>query len=121
MLFEKIKQGNYDADDPIWEQVSLGAKDAVARLLTVDTHKRLTAAQALAHPWIARGVRTPEAGELAQVVGQDLGSDQQLLPIGLGPAFPTWIPSVLIYDKDSACRSTAPCPAHCTVSSSHAD
>lgn len=61
VLFEKIKKGNYDADDPIWEHISVGAKDAVARLLTVDTRKRLTAAQALMHPWIDKGIRTPSS------------------------------------------------------------
>ena len=29
VLFEKIKKGEYDADDPIWDQVSLPAKDLV--------------------------------------------------------------------------------------------
>lgn len=45
MLFEKIKKGNYDADDPIWENISPEAKDIVAKLLTVDSAKRLTAEQ----------------------------------------------------------------------------
>jgi hypothetical protein len=35
VLFEKIKSGNYDADDPIWENISIEAKDVVAKLLTV--------------------------------------------------------------------------------------
>ena len=35
VLFEKIKSGAYDADDPIWESVSDDAKDIVAKLLTV--------------------------------------------------------------------------------------
>lgn len=35
VLFEKIKSGNYDADDPIWENISAEAKDVVAKLLTV--------------------------------------------------------------------------------------
>jgi serine/threonine protein kinase len=52
VLFEKIKKGNYDADDPIWENISADAKDIVAKLLTVDTKKRLTAEQALQHPWV---------------------------------------------------------------------
>lgn len=52
VLFEKIKKGNYDADDPIWENISPEAKDVVAKLLTVDSGKRLTADQALAHPWV---------------------------------------------------------------------
>mmetsp|Transcript_9299 Transcript_9299/g.19867 ORF Transcript_9299/g.19867 Transcript_9299/m.19867 type:complete len:358 (+) Transcript_9299:60-1133(+) len=52
VLFEKIKKGNYDADDPIWENISADAKDIVAKLLTVDSGKRLTAEQALQHPWV---------------------------------------------------------------------
>ncbi|KAA6418284.1 MAG: calcium calmodulin-dependent kinase type 1-like [Trebouxia sp. A1-2] len=52
VLFEKIKKGEYDADDPIWDQVSLPAKDLVARLLVVDAKHRLTAKQALQHPWM---------------------------------------------------------------------
>ncbi len=52
VLFEKIKKGNYDADDPIWENISAEAKALVAQLLTVDTAKRLTAEQALNHPWV---------------------------------------------------------------------
>ena len=35
-----------------WPIVSARAKDFVKRLLTKDRHKRMTAAQALAHPWI---------------------------------------------------------------------
>lgn len=38
VLFEKIKSGNYDADDPIWENISDEAKDVVAKLLTVRPH-----------------------------------------------------------------------------------
>jgi hypothetical protein len=52
VLFEKIKSGAYDADDPIWDNVSDGAKDLVEKLLTVDAGARLTADQALAHPWV---------------------------------------------------------------------
>lgn len=52
MLFEKIKKGNYDADDPIWESISAEAKDCVAKLLTVDPDARMTAEEALTHPWV---------------------------------------------------------------------
>lgn len=60
MLFEKIKKGNYDADDPIWEGISDDAKDLVAKLLTVDSAKRLTANEALQHPWVQKS--EPSAG-----------------------------------------------------------
>lgn len=52
VLFEKIKSGEYDADDPVWDHVSDDAKDLVARLLVVDASRRLSAGQALAHPWL---------------------------------------------------------------------
>lgn len=51
-LFEKIKTGRYDADDPLWENVSDGAKDLVAKMLTVDAEARLSAAECLEHPWL---------------------------------------------------------------------
>lgn len=48
VLFEKIKSGNYDADDPIWENISDEAKDVVAKLLTVrTTHIRILGACAV--------------------------------------------------------------------------
>lgn len=36
-----------------WERVSPSAKDFIARLLVIDPEKRMTAAQALEHPWLA--------------------------------------------------------------------
>eukprot|EP01025_Chloroclados_australasicus_P029221 TRINITY_DN2912_c0_g1_i1.p1 TRINITY_DN2912_c0_g1~~TRINITY_DN2912_c0_g1_i1.p1 ORF type:complete len:342 (-),score=50.35 TRINITY_DN2912_c0_g1_i1:396-1421(-) len=52
VLFQKIKAGDYDADDPVWDKVSDTAKDLVSKLLDIDADKRLTAEQALAHPWV---------------------------------------------------------------------
>lgn len=52
-LFEKIKKGMYDIDDPVWDEVSDSAKDLVGRLLTVDAGKRLSAREALCHPWLS--------------------------------------------------------------------
>lgn len=54
VLFEKIKAGKYDDDDPIWENISSEAKDLCFSLLTVDVAKRPTAAEALNHPWLAK-------------------------------------------------------------------
>eukprot|EP01024_Parvocaulis_polyphysoides_P047334 TRINITY_DN4487_c2_g1_i2.p1 TRINITY_DN4487_c2_g1~~TRINITY_DN4487_c2_g1_i2.p1 ORF type:complete len:360 (-),score=82.51 TRINITY_DN4487_c2_g1_i2:358-1437(-) len=52
VLFQKIREGDYDADDPIWDEVSEEAKDLVSKLLNVNADKRLSAEQALKHPWI---------------------------------------------------------------------
>mmetsp|Transcript_14549 Transcript_14549/g.46250 ORF Transcript_14549/g.46250 Transcript_14549/m.46250 type:complete len:410 (-) Transcript_14549:256-1485(-) len=52
VLFDKICAGQYDFDDEAWEEVSAEAKDIVSKLLTIDPKKRITADEALAHPWI---------------------------------------------------------------------
>eukprot|EP01025_Chloroclados_australasicus_P058541 TRINITY_DN7362_c0_g1_i1.p1 TRINITY_DN7362_c0_g1~~TRINITY_DN7362_c0_g1_i1.p1 ORF type:complete len:290 (-),score=33.24 TRINITY_DN7362_c0_g1_i1:1-870(-) len=46
-LFEKIKSGKYDDDDPVWDDISAGAKDLIAKLLTVDAEARLSAVNRL--------------------------------------------------------------------------
>jgi len=51
-LFEKIKRAKVYFDDPCWDDVSAGAKDLICKLLYADPDVRLTAKQALAHPWV---------------------------------------------------------------------
>ena len=50
-LFENIKKANYSFDDPAWEMVSDEAKDLVSKLLVVDPRNRMSAVDALKHPW----------------------------------------------------------------------
>lgn len=88
-LFAKIKTGKYDDDDPIWDNVSEGAKDLVARMLTVDAEARLSAQECLQHPWLVEQVRVFDElpdGQLPQlprsqaaVVSQRDGSLSQRL------------------------------------------
>jgi len=59
-LFEQIKNAHYSFDDPVWDNVSDAAKDLVSKLMVVDPAQRLTAIQALEHPFIrgtARSIR----------------------------------------------------------------
>jgi len=51
LLFEKIMRGDFAFLSPYWDKISKDAKDLIRRLLTVDATKRLTASQALTHPW----------------------------------------------------------------------
>eukprot|EP00026_Physarum_polycephalum_P002830 Phypoly_transcript_02839.p2 GENE.Phypoly_transcript_02839~~Phypoly_transcript_02839.p2 ORF type:complete len:294 (+),score=99.73 Phypoly_transcript_02839:1695-2576(+) len=53
-LFEKIKKAKYTFDARYWKAISEDAKDLIQNLLVVDASKRLTAEQALAHPWMAK-------------------------------------------------------------------
>lgn len=51
-LFAKIKKGVYSFHDEYWSDISPEAKDLIAKMLTVDPNKRLTADQALEHPYL---------------------------------------------------------------------
>lgn len=61
-LFNLIRNGRWDFDDPVWKSVSKTAKNLIASLLVVDPEKRLTAEQTLNHPWMRD--RMPEAAPL---------------------------------------------------------
>ncbi|CAM9964633.1 unnamed protein product [Ectocarpus sp. 12 AP-2014] len=51
-LFRRIRDGSFVFHDELWSNTSDQAKDFVRRLLVVDATKRMTAKQALQHPWI---------------------------------------------------------------------
>ena len=46
--------GKFTVEDQEWADVSPDAKDIVKRLLTYDSDKRISALDALNHPWIKR-------------------------------------------------------------------
>ncbi|TYI14398.1 hypothetical protein ES332_A08G118300v1 [Gossypium tomentosum] len=51
-IFRSVLRADPNFDDSPWPSVSVEAKDFVKRLLNKDHRKRMTAAQALAHPWL---------------------------------------------------------------------
>ncbi len=52
IMFNDICKGKFKFHPQRWSNVSEEAKDLIRALLTVDQNDRLTATQALAHPWI---------------------------------------------------------------------
>ncbi|CAH2053336.1 unnamed protein product, partial [Thlaspi arvense] len=52
-IFRAVLKADPSFDEPPWPSLSLEAKDFVKRLLYKDPRKRMTASQALMHPWIA--------------------------------------------------------------------
>ncbi|KAJ3044362.1 hypothetical protein HDV00_002254 [Rhizophlyctis rosea] len=52
ILFRAIMECNYQFDEEYWAEVSPQAKDFIEKLLVLDPSKRLTAAEALEHPWL---------------------------------------------------------------------
>ena len=51
-LYSQIKSGNWDFYPNVFDKVSKECKDLISKLLVNDPKKRITAAQALEHPWI---------------------------------------------------------------------
>ncbi|XP_010558347.1 PREDICTED: CDPK-related kinase 5-like [Tarenaya hassleriana] len=51
-IFRAVLKADPSFDEPPWPSLSSEARDFVKRLLNKDPRKRLTAAQALSHPWI---------------------------------------------------------------------
>ncbi|KAG2311663.1 hypothetical protein Bca4012_026116 [Brassica carinata] len=51
-IFRAVLKADPTFEDPPWPLLSSEARDFVKRLLNKDPRKRLTAAQALSHPWI---------------------------------------------------------------------
>eukprot|EP01103_Thecamoeba_quadrilineata_P010528 TRINITY_DN229_c0_g3_i1.p1 TRINITY_DN229_c0_g3~~TRINITY_DN229_c0_g3_i1.p1 ORF type:complete len:784 (+),score=170.24 TRINITY_DN229_c0_g3_i1:73-2424(+) len=61
-LFERILAGAFSFPDPEWTNISESAKSLVSSLLTANPNKRLTADQALKHPWILGATGTQLSG-----------------------------------------------------------
>ncbi|CRL02127.1 CLUMA_CG015141, isoform A [Clunio marinus] len=57
-LYAQIKAGTYD---PEWDTVTSEAKNLINQMLTVNPHKRITASEALKHPWISQRERVASA------------------------------------------------------------
>ena len=53
-IFENIKKGIYDIKSPPFDRVSEEAKDLIRRLLVIDPSKRITAGDALNHPFFIK-------------------------------------------------------------------
>ncbi|XP_029636752.1 calcium/calmodulin-dependent protein kinase type II subunit delta isoform X30 [Octopus sinensis] len=60
-LYAQIKAGAYDYPSPEWDTVTPEAKNLINSMLTVNPAKRITASEALKHPWICQRERVAAA------------------------------------------------------------
>ncbi|GAA6084462.1 serine/threonine-protein kinase H1 homolog [Tachysurus ichikawai] len=83
LLSEKVRQCNKSLPDVLcvkltqtggspWPSVSNLAKDFIDRVLTVDPSERLTAGQALKHPWIVSMAASSSMKNLQRCISQNL-------------------------------------------------
>ncbi|ORX46283.1 Pkinase-domain-containing protein [Hesseltinella vesiculosa] len=68
-LFASIMKGEYDFDDQYWHAISDQAKNFIDGLLAFEPEKRLTAVQALDHPWISKKTVGDEPNTAANLLG----------------------------------------------------
>ncbi|XP_072288320.1 ribosomal protein S6 kinase alpha-3-like [Pyxicephalus adspersus] len=59
-ILARIGSGKFSLSGGYWNSVSDIAKDLVSKMLHVDPHQRLTAAQVLKHPWIVHCDQLPQ-------------------------------------------------------------
>ncbi|KAM6315406.1 ribosomal protein S6 kinase alpha-3 isoform 2-T2 [Podargus strigoides] len=59
-ILARIGSGKFSLSGGYWNTVSETAKDLVSKMLHVDPHQRLTAAQVLSHPWIVHCDQLPQ-------------------------------------------------------------
>nr|XP_027202838.1 LOW QUALITY PROTEIN: calcium-dependent protein kinase 2-like [Dermatophagoides pteronyssinus] len=54
---EKVRKGEYTMNASVWKNISSAAKDLIRRMLEYNPERRITAEEALKHPWMNCMVR----------------------------------------------------------------
>ena len=57
-ILKQVRRAEWDFVGPEWSGASAEAKDFIEKLMQKDVNRRLTAVEALAHPWIQKKVKT---------------------------------------------------------------
>lgn len=81
VLTEKVAKGYYTFLSPWWDDISSSAKDLITHLLCVDSNKRYTIDEFLAHPWC--NVKDPRpdlnSADIALAMQSEMPLDSPLL------------------------------------------
>uniref|UniRef100_A0A7N6BN51 calcium/calmodulin-dependent protein kinase n=1 Tax=Anabas testudineus TaxID=64144 RepID=A0A7N6BN51_ANATE len=80
-LYQQIKAGAYDFPSPEWDTVTPEAKNLINQMLTINPAKRITAQEALKHPWVCMssqmGRQTTAPAAVSAVGGTTAGIVEQ--------------------------------------------
>ncbi|GMH35800.1 hypothetical protein BSKO_03668 [Bryopsis sp. KO-2023] len=81
-MYKNIMDGHWNRRDPNWMRLSLPLKNLIDKLLLVDPSARLSAKEALAHPWV-QGICFPKNAPMeathpyADIVHQQLEEEEE--------------------------------------------
>jgi calcium-dependent protein kinase len=65
IIIKTVLAGKYSIDEPEWAEVSSEAKDLVSKLLTYNPVERISAFEALKHPWITKYADSDRVDKIA--------------------------------------------------------
>jgi len=67
-LYSQIKAGQYRYESPEWDEVTSEAKYLIDQMMSVDPQKRITAKEALNHPWISQREQVASHSERKETI-----------------------------------------------------
>ena len=56
-IIQKVRSGRFSFPSPDWDFISFEAKDLITKMLNMDFRTRITAKDALVHPWLTHASR----------------------------------------------------------------
>lgn len=65
-IIAKVKKAKWEFKGSIWNNISEEAKDLISKLMEKNTQQRISAVDALQHPWIKNKVKVTYNAELAK-------------------------------------------------------
>lgn len=65
IIIKTVLAGKYSIDEPEWSEVSNEAKDLVSKLLCYNPNDRISAFDALKHPWITKYADSDRVDKIA--------------------------------------------------------
>lgn len=71
-ILKKISLGKFSFPSPEWDTISFDAKDFISKLLTFEPSQRVSAREALSHPWMENASRTPINSEVSRSILNNL-------------------------------------------------
>ena len=71
-IMNRVRVGRLTYPSPEWDEISFEAKDLIEKMVCIDPNRRITAREALQHPWMTHASRIPINREVATRIFNNL-------------------------------------------------
>nr|KAF7421424.1 hypothetical protein H0235_009260 [Vespula pensylvanica] len=108
-LYAQIKAGSYDYPSPEWDTVTPEAKNLINQMLTVNPSKRITANEALKHPWICQRERVASVVHRQETVDclKKFNARRKLKYDRIIPRIVIALGILVVKESDNICRKNS--------------